>query len=310
MKRKLTQADAAKKQPICGARNGRRLVSSTLLALLVASTSLTLNDSYAFAASDAATTPGNALVSERNHVENVHYLDGQAREVKLPNGMSDIAIQQPDGKKGLWYLPLFSKGTIRVSFVDFMEDVVTFPSGAKVRLVDEPTNGSWKYDIDKRIYVRGDGARFGYETFELPTGIKDKGLRCGDVGFGVVRLDAAGKPLWRKTYVKLQNNVPEDDWGICGHSPHQAQVLTQGQLVGFGDDTIGILIGDTLIRVSAESGMPVGPLSDVKVFDSEKVAAARAERYSKVFGDGDKAGPNAEAEYYKLETDFFFQNNE
>jgi len=303
MKKRLPQPDVM--------TNRLTRVASAIAALLLVSASLILAESEAAAAGDAAVARAYPPVVEpQGAADFVFYLDGPASAARLPNGLPDIALDRPHKKNGVWILPLFFRGKIPVASYNPKSFTVTLHSGAHISLEFEPTDGSWKRDDKTNIYTRADGARFGYEEFNLPDGIEDLEMRCGDVSGGVVRLDATGKPLWRKTYVKLEHNVREDDWGSCGHFPRQPQLLRGGDLIGFGDDTIGVLVGHTVIRVSAETGMPVGPVSDVKVFDSAEVAAARAERYSKVFGGGKLLTFDNEAEYYKLETDYFFPHEE
>lgn len=304
MNKQLTLPAGVKKRLTQSVRNGRSLAASTMTALLLVSAPLMLNQGNAFAAS-AAAPPDYEKVVERQDVNHVVTYLRPASEINLPNGLRDVVLDEPYIEKGVWTLPLFFRGNIRGKSFDRKNSIFTLLSGAQIAVVSEPTDGSWKYSDADGFYTRGDGARFGYEDFQLPAGIEDGGLKCGDISFGIVRLDTAGKPLWRKTYVKLVRNVSENMWGYCGHYPHQSQVVTQSTLVGFGDDTIGVLVAGSLIRVSADTGMPVGPVSDVKVFDSAKVAAARSERYLKMSDSGGKQGIS-EAEYYKLETQYFF----
>jgi hypothetical protein len=294
MKKRLTHA----------AGNRRRLAASMMTALLLASAPLALNQGNAFAVSVAAPSDYEKVVERQDVSHAVRYLR-PAGEINLPNGLRDVVLDEPYIESGVWTLPLFFRGNIRGKSFDSKNSIFTLLSGTKIAVVSEPADGSWKYSDADGFYTRGDGARFGYEDFQLPAGMEDGGLKCGDISFGIVRLDAAGKPLWRKTYVKLVRNVSDDMWGYCEHYPHQSQIVTQSTLVGFGDDTIGVLVAGSLIRVSADTGMPVGPVSDVKVFDSAKVAAARSERYLKMSRSDGKEGIS-EAEYYKLETQYFF----
>ncbi|WP_144153304.1 hypothetical protein [Paraburkholderia sp. BCC1885] len=290
-------------------RNSRRLAASAVATLLLASAPLMLNRGDAFAASaattaDAAAAPDYQNVVERHGVSSFVIYPRPISEISLPNGLHDVATRVPYQEKGVWILPLFFRGKIRGKSIDEKNWAFILPSGARIELASAPQDGSWKYNDDDHIYTRGDGARFGYENFKIPDESKEGYLQCDDIRSGVVRLDAAGHPLWRKTYVRLIN-ATEDDWGYCGHYPHQKQVQGPSFLVGFGDDTIGVQVGDALVRVSAQTGMPVGPGSDVKVLDSAAVAAARYARHLKLDGTDDKEGIS-EAEYYKLETRYFF----
>jgi hypothetical protein len=308
MKKRITQAGLVKRQITRAVMEGRHLATFAAVALLLVSASLALDQGEAFAAGEAATRAYPQLSGRNNALSQVWYLDGPASVVNLPNGLTDVALRDPyKDNNGVWILPMFFGGKLRGAFYDSSNFTFVLRSGAHIQLVNYPANGSWKKADGTDIYIRSDGARFGYEDFELPDGIEDLGLQCGDIRSGVVRLDAAGKPLWRKTYVAIQRNPPEAEWGRnCSHYSHQAQVTGQGDLVGFGDDTIGVLVGTTVIRVSADTGMPIGPTPDVNVFDSEKVAKARAAMYSKLFGSNMRPGIDSEADYYKWEAGYFF----
>ena len=304
MNRRSTRPDGVKNRLTQAARDGQRRAASAVVALLLGAATLVLNEGNALAASAAEVTPGYQKVVERQGASvAVAYLDPSS-EIDFPNGLRDVLTTIPYKRNGKWILQFFFRGTILAKSVDKKNSIFTLPSGAQITMELEPSDGSWKFDDVNDIYTRGDGSRFVHEHFQLPDGVEEVGMRCGDVRGGYVRLDASGHVLWRKTYVKLIRNLSDDDWGYCEHYPHQKQVEDQSILVGFGDDTIGVLVDDTLVRVSADTGMPVGPVSDVKVFDSAKVAAARAERYSKM----SIPGGISEEEYYRLETEYFFPN--
>jgi hypothetical protein len=285
---------------------------------------LSLDTAYGVTTDESRTVPHYPSLSEQHGVRQVLYLDGPVNEVTLPNGLPDVAIDYPHAENGAWILPLlFSGKRLHVATFDRQRLVVTLQSGASIRLLGEPADRSWERDASisgHRIagmqlgdgYRRTDGARFAFESF-VNAAVKDDGMfRCDGVTGGVVRLDAKGQALWRKTYVSEERDVSEADWGFCEHFRGQRQVIAQRALVGFFDGTVGVLVGRTLLRVSAETGLPLQPVPDVRVVDSSVAAAFRTGAYAKLLVETDTGqhASDAESQYYKLQAQFFFPEKE
>lgn len=303
------------------ARSGlavKRLFSRMIFACVVVAF-LATNGSHACAENAPLQPPVYPAVWERQGVREVFYLDGTADEIALPNGLPDLAVDYPQVEQGGWILPLlFSGKRVRVASFDRQRLVATLPSGATFRLLGKPADGSWERDAATSgrqvdglqlgdVFVRPDGAKFGFEQFTIADVRYDGIFRCDGASGGVAGFDAAGHVLWRKTYFGEQKNVPDADWGFCEHRPNGRRLVAQRVLVGFSDGTLGVLVGNTLLRVSAAAGLPVEAVRDIQVVDSAKVVDFRTAAYARLSVVGNTSmTQSAEALYYERQVKFFF----
>ncbi len=138
--------------------------------------------------------------------------------------------------------------------------------------------------------------------------------KCDQLRTGIVRMDAAKRVVWRRTYMWLSKSTPEFYWGDCPHHRGQTMLWNGNHVRLLPDGNLAISFALETVRVNLATGLPSKPIDRLSIVDTVDVLSflrgvrARMEFVGVLEPHASDVGGlwAGDAGYFRLQEYFFF----